>query len=122
MLNEFEKMVQDWENGPIPQVIIPEKEVPFDYNRHGYNENEIDEFMRCFLDDPYIPDEEKHIFFEDFVIEYLSNEEYAKSLYGHYVLFINNQWYGTVKYMRDSYNIGEPNDSRLLSQIKKNSD
>lgn len=121
-MSSFEMLVKEWESGPIPQIIVPEKEPAFNYEIHGYHESEVDDFIKNFLDHPYIPDEEKHIFFEEFVVKYLNDEEYANSLYGKYVLFLNKQYYCIVDYIGDSYNIGKPNDSKLLSQIKKDTD
>lgn len=122
MSSAFNELLHKWESGPLPEIDIPQKEEPFDYQQYGYYEEDIHQFMKYFLNDPYIPMNEKCIFFEEFVIDYMTDKDYANSLYGQYVIFLNNSFYGIVKTIKESYLIGNPGDSRLLAQIKKNTD
>jgi len=123
MTDFFSKLMKErLENGPKYEVIVPKKEPPFNYDAHEYSKENIPKFIRRMLDDPYIPDREKHIFYKDFVVEYIEDSEYADSLYGSFLVFVNNKYYDVVPEFQDVFDIGRQKDTKYAIQIKADDD
>jgi hypothetical protein len=71
------------------------------------------------FDSTYLDDKSKTYFIEYFFNDYMNpnNFELRHSVKGHYVLFINKNYYGMVKTGEDICKIGTDNDTRHCFRI-----
>ena len=68
---------------------------PFNYSIYDWFKKEgLPDFMLILLDHPYMLDEQKHIVVNDFYFKYFNNYEFAKSVQGGNLVFVNKIYVG----------------------------
>jgi hypothetical protein len=74
-------------------------------------------FIEMVMNNTYLPEQAKIDFSEFFLRRYLSDNKYKTKVQNSYIVFINKQYYGIIKNIEDTYNIGPDGTSRYAFQI-----
>ena len=118
----FEEYFKTGKIEGFDNIIKPEYNVEpyFDYDKIRYlRGHKIPHFALRLFEEPYIPNLEKKRFCDEFLREYLENEEYHKNVKGQFIAFLNNKFYGIVENEADFWNIGGNRATRTLIKIGK---
>lgn len=88
------------------------------FSSNNFSEdNESTRFINDIMNDDYLPEEAKEIFYEEFAQRYLSERKFQNDNFEKYILFFNKKYYGIFNSVKDAERLGGEGDDRYLYRI-----
>lgn len=84
---------------------------------YGFEEKDLPRFAIFILTEKKFSEDTKEDFIEDFLIKFLNDETFAKSVDKYYILFKNFEYHGYYKTKLEAADEVTPNDHRTCCKI-----
>jgi len=92
---------------------VKEKYVePYNFENSELKEEYVPFYFKTIFSTPFIPNEERQRFIDNFLIRYLTDNIFYESMQGKYLLFMNHKWEGVIENLEEAMNYGLQGDRK----------
>ena len=101
-----------------PIIKTPEEFVPeYDFSNSVIKKKDVPIFFRSIFKDPFIPNEEREKFVQEFLIDYINDEEFREEYDGKWLLFVDRKWKGVIDHEGEAINYGKQKNRKYIIPI-----